>query len=224
MKQGLTDITVVLDRSGSMSSVAADTIGGFNAFVKDQKTQIGDTVLTLRQFDDQHETVFEGKPIGDVPDLTASTFRPRGSTALLDAIGMAIQDVGARLDKLPEDQKPALVIMAIITDGLENASHVFTRNQVFKAISHQRDFYKWQFTFIGANQDAIAEAGAIGIPAAAALNYSGSPIGAMRGLSSNVGRAKARSVTGQSVFMAYETSERDAAMEDEDDKKGTPKP
>lgn len=223
MKQNLTDITVVLDRSGSMSSVAKDTIGGFNAFVADQKTQIGDTVLTLRQFDDQHETVFEGKPIAEVPELTAATFKPRGSTALLDAIGMAINDVGARLDKLPEDQKPALVIMAIITDGLENASHTFTRNQVFKAISHQRDFYKWQFTFIGANQDAIAEAGSIGIPAAAALNYAGSPIGAMRGMSSNIGRAKARSVTGQSVFMSYEADERKEAMDDEQ-KKDTQKP
>jgi hypothetical protein len=128
MKTGFADITIVLDRSGSMGVVADDTIGGFNEFLKAQKVIPGDAHLTLRQFDDVHDVVFS-KPLKDAPELTKETFQPRGYTALLDAIGMAIEDIGKRLDAMPEADKPDRVVVCIITDGAENASQKFTRHQ-----------------------------------------------------------------------------------------------
>jgi hypothetical protein len=214
MKQGYTDITIVLDRSGSMADVAADTIGGFNTFLDEQKKNPGHTHLTLRQFDDQHEIVYS-RPIAEVPPLDNGIFRPRGSTALLDAIGLAINETGQRLRALPEADRPEHVIVAIITDGLENASRTFTRASVFQMIAHQRDAYKWQFTFIGANQDAITEAGRIGIPQFAALNYSGGPIGtrnAFRGLSNKVSDVGVRGMS-----ISYSEAERSSAMSETED-------
>lgn len=212
MKNGLTDITVILDRSGSMASVAADTIGGFNTFLDGQKSAPGDAKITLRQFDDQHEIIYT-RPIAFAPYLSPETFKPRGSTALLDAIGIAIETKGDELRNMPESERPERVIMAIITDGHENASSKFTRAQVFKMITRQRESYNWQFTFIGANQDAIGEAGALGIPAAAAINYMQSPIG-----TANVFAAMSNSVTRSrsgASSMSYTVEEQMAAMADD---------
>lgn len=166
-----TDITIILDRSGSMESVKQDTIGGFNNFLSEQQKVEGEASLSLVQFDDQYEVVYEDKDIQAAARLTESSFQPRGSTALFDAIGRTINSVGRRLAALPETERPDSVLLVIMTDGFENASREFTAAKVGELIKHQRDVYKWEFMFIGANQDAVLSAQAIGIQAGAALTY-----------------------------------------------------
>ena len=189
MKDNYTDINIVLDRSGSMESVKADTIGGFNTFLKEQQDAPGEASFTLVQFDNVYEIVHRGVTIKQVEPLTDKTFVPRGSTALLDAIGRMIKEAGKRLGDMPEDQRPAKVIFVIVTDGQENASNEFTTSQISDMIQHQRDAYKWEFVFLGANQDAISSAASIGVSAANALSYAANASGvrgAIRSLSSNV--------------------------------------
>jgi hypothetical protein len=172
-----TDITIVLDRSGSMQSVADDTIGGFNRFVDDQKSGHGHATLTLVQFDDQYEVVYNAVPIATAAKLTSETFVPRGSTALLDAIGRTIEVTGARFNALPESERPEQVIMMILTDGYENASAHYTNARIAEMIVQQRDVYSWEFVFLGANQDAIATASQMGVAADHALTYAASQAG-----------------------------------------------
>jgi len=172
MKQDLTDITVVLDRSGSMQHIAADTIGGFNTFLKSQKEAPGQATFTLVQFDDQYEVVHDAKNIQDVPELDTTTFVPRGWTALLDAIGRTINTTGARLAAMDEADRPSKVIFVIITDGEENRSAEFTdRSVIFAKIKEQTEVYSWEFVFLGANQDAIHVGGMLGIDKSRSMTY-----------------------------------------------------
>lgn len=171
MDQKYTHISVVLDRSGSMGIIADDTIGGFNQFLKDQKAVDGKATFSLIQFDDNYEENFIGKDIQSVEPLNRTTFVPRGATALLDAIGKTINKTGEWLKNIPEALRPGKVIFVIMTDGQENSSHEFTRKMVFDLIKHQTDIYKWAFVFLGANQDAIAEAASFGIGMNSALTY-----------------------------------------------------
>lgn len=166
-----TDITIILDRSGSMASVKDDTIGGFNNFLSEQQKIEGEAVLSLVQFDDQYETVYLDKDINSAAKLTDATFQPRGMTALFDAVGRTINSVGQRLAALSEAERPDKILLVIMTDGFENSSREFNAAKVGEMIKHQRDVYNWQFMFIGANQDAVLSAEAINIPAAAALTY-----------------------------------------------------
>ena len=166
-----TDVTVILDRSGSMEEIASDAIGGFNQFLTAQQRQRGDCRLTLVQFDDRYEVVYLAQPLADASRLTAKTFEPRGSTALLDAIGRTIDATGARLAALPEAERPDRVLLVILTDGEENASVEYTRNRVFSMISTQQDVYGWSFLFLAANKDAIAEAAKVGIDARRSLTF-----------------------------------------------------
>lgn len=177
MKTNHTDITIVLDRSGSMASVVDDTIGGFNRFLDDQRKAPGTAVITLHQFDDQFETPMKAQDVKSAPQLTARTFVPRGMTALLDAIGRAIGDTGARLQSLDENERAAKVVFVIITDGHENASHEYNHARVFEMIEHQRSRYNWEFVFIGANQDAIKVASKLGMPIGNAINYAANAVG-----------------------------------------------
>lgn len=203
MKQGLTDITIVLDRSGSMESVANDTIGGFNRFLDDQKKVPGSATLTLHQFDDRFETVIPGKNINEAPHLTDKTFVPRGSTALLDAIGRAIKDTGSRLSNASDGDRAEKVVFVIITDGFENASHEYNKANVFDMIEHQKSKYAWEFVFLGANQDAIKNATGLGINASNAMTYAANAVGtdkvyasaSMRMASFRVGAAKSMAFT-----------------------------
>lgn len=160
MRSNLTDITVVMDRSGSMQACRSDAEGGLNRFIEDQKKQPGEALFTLVQFDTEYEFVHNGVPIQSVPHCSLV---PRGSTALLDAIGRAIIETGERLAKMPEPERPGLVILVILTDGQENSSREFSKAQVQEMIQHQQDVYKWQFVYLGANQDAFAEAANLGI-------------------------------------------------------------
>jgi uncharacterized protein YegL len=170
-----TDITVILDKSGSMEVRRTDAIGGFNALVDDQKVQPGAAALSLVQFDTSYEVSFTEKAPADVPALTMETYTPSGGTALLDAMGKTIDATGKRLAAMPQDSRPGKVIVVVITDGEENSSREYTYPRVNEMICHQRDVYKWEFIFVGTNQDAIASASRIGIDAANALTYGTSP-------------------------------------------------
>jgi hypothetical protein len=166
-----TDITIILDRSGSMSSVKDDTIGGFNNFLSEQQKVEGEASLSLVQFDDQYEVLYLDKDIQAAARLTEETFQPRGMTALYDAVGRTVNATGQRLAALPETERPDRVLLVIMTDGFENASREFSGAQIGEMIRHQQDVYSWQFMFIGANQDAVLSAREIGIQEGAALTY-----------------------------------------------------
>lgn len=158
MNPTLTELAYILDRSGSMSSMQEPAVAAFNDFLKSQLDVPGDARLTLVLFDDQYEVPIAGMPIEKVPELTAAGFVPRGSTALLDAIGRTIKDTDERLKKLPADQQPGKVIFAIFTDGLENASRHYTAHHLSDLIALYRKEKQWEFIFLAANQDAIATA------------------------------------------------------------------
>lgn len=168
MRNDLTDLTVVLDRSGSMASCQSDAEGGLNTFIEKQKATPGECLFTLVQFDTEYEFVHRGTPIQNVGRCT---LEPRGSTALLDALGRAINETGQRLQAMDEAQRPGLVAFLVITDGQENASREFSKPQIKQMIEHQKSVYNWQFTFLGANQDAFVVAGSMGFPAANVANY-----------------------------------------------------
>jgi hypothetical protein len=156
-----------------MGVVKDETISGFNYFLKEQKAAGDNATFTLVQFDSEStDVVHEARSVRDVPDLNQDTYQPRGSTPLLDALGQTIISTGKTLAAIPEAKRPDKVVFVIITDGEENASHQFTKVRVKDMIDHQTGKYNWQFIFLGANQDAFAEAGAVGIAVATAANYS----------------------------------------------------
>ncbi len=192
MKADFTRIAVILDRSGSMKSCAESTVSGFNAFIKEQKKLPGTAAVRLVQFDDVYETVFD-VPLQNAPELTQMTFVPRGSTALLDAQGRTIIELGNELDKMPESERPSKVIVVTLTDGQENASKEFTAKKIAEMIQHQRDNYQWDFVFLGANQDAVKVAASMNIPMASSMTYSTSAKGvqaSMRAVSNYVGAVR----------------------------------
>lgn len=161
-------ISIILDRSGSMERVKEDTEGGLRAFLREQHEVQARTTVSLYQFDDRYEVVYENKPLADVPDFT---LHPRGTTALLDAIGRTITRLGDDLADLDEARRPGEVVVVILTDGLENASSDFSRSRIREMITHQQEKYRWVFVFLGADQDAFAAAGGMGIGPGNALNY-----------------------------------------------------
>ena len=165
MKTFTTEISFILDRSGSMQSHLEPAIAGFNKFLHDQKKTSTNARFTLVLFDDQYEVPCASIPISEVVELDTTTFVPRGSTALLDAMGQTLDNLHARLEKMSTDQRPKQIIVAILTDGMENASHKFTHRQISDKIAHLRDNHDWQFFFLGANQDAIATASELNISA-----------------------------------------------------------
>jgi len=192
MKDNFTRIAIILDRSGSMEICKESTVAGFNEFIRSQKEIPGEATVKLVQFDDQYETVFD-KPLKECPELTQNTFVPRGSTALLDAQGRTIVELGQELAALPEQERPSKVIVVTLTDGLENASKQYNLEKIGEMIREQRDKYNWDFVFLGANQDAIATAAAMSIPLPSAMSYSTSKAGVaatMAAVSHYVGAAR----------------------------------
>ncbi len=181
MQTDLTEIAFVLDRSGSMNAIASDAIGGFNSFLVDQQAQPGQARLTLVLFDHEYLVLQQNVDIQAAPPLDRRSYVPRGSTALLDAVGRTIDDVGARLAATPEAERPAKVIVAILTDGLENASRDYTYAKVSALIRRQQEKYSWDFLFLAANQDAIAAAGALSIHAKDAMFFESTGAGVREG-------------------------------------------
>jgi uncharacterized protein YegL len=176
MNKNLTEIIFLLDRSGSMAGLESDTIGGFNALIKKQSQLEGETLVTTVLFDDEYEVLWEGLPVSKVK-LTEKEYYVRGCTALLDAVGKTILDVGYRFSKASEKLKPGKVIVVITTDGQENASKEFTYKKVKELIRHQQEKYNWEFIFMGANIDVAKEAESIGITLDNAYNFEASEKG-----------------------------------------------
>ncbi|WP_456272326.1 vWA domain-containing protein [Bacillus sp. AK031] len=170
MDKNLTEVVFLIDRSGSMAGLESDTIGGFNGFVKRQCEMEGETVLTTVLFDDQYEILWQGAEAHKIK-LTDREYYVRGCTALLDAVGKTISEVGRRLDQTPEERKPGNVIFVITTDGLENASREFSYEKIKHMISHQQEKYNWEFIFMGANIDVAQEADHLGIHAENAYDF-----------------------------------------------------
>ena len=171
MRENLTEMVFVLDRSGSMSGLAADTIGGFNELIEKQKKIEGDAYVTTVLFDHEYEVLHDHVALGEVAPLTDKEYFARGSTALLDAVGRTINAVGARLAAAPEEERPEHVVFVITTDGMENASREYTAKQVREMVEHQQQKYSWQFVFLGANMDAVSEARNLGISAKYAADF-----------------------------------------------------
>jgi hypothetical protein len=207
MKSDLTDITLVVDRSGSMQEIRSDAEGGVNAFIEKQAEEPGEALLTLVQFDTEYDFVHKGVPIDRVPKYE---LLPRGGTALLDAVGRAINETGERLAKMPEQDRPGLVIFVITTDGEENSSREFTKSQVKEMIEKQQTKYNWHFTFLGADQDAFAEAGGLGIRANFAAQFSkGKVAAAYMGTASKVSRMRRQVMAGETVENVFTDEERE---------------
>ena len=176
MKKGLTEIIYVLDRSGSMGHLTGDTIGAYNSYLDEQKTYQGETRITTVLFDDKYELLFNGAKIEDAY-LDHEKYYVRGLTALYDALGKTILDVGARLSKTPENERPEKVVFIITTDGYENASKDFTRSKVKEMIEHQESKYNWSFLFFGANIDSAETASSIGVAPEMAYDFEASKSG-----------------------------------------------
>ncbi len=207
MNANLIDITLVVDRSGSMQSIRDDAEGGVNAFITDQAKQPGDARLTLVQFDDEYEFLHKGTSISQVPNFTLV---PRGSTALLDAVGRAINETGERLAKTNESDRPGLVIFVIITDGQENSSKEFSKDQIKTMVQHQQKTYGWHFTFLGADQDAFAEAGALGIDANGAASFAKDKVAAAyHATASKVSRMRKQVSGGELAENVFSVEERE---------------
>ena len=177
MKKDLTEIIFILDRSGSMSNLEKDTIGGYNAFLESQRLASGDAKVTTVLFDDKYEILHNGVAIREVMPITGKEYFARGYTALLDAVGKTINEVGERLKNTDECERPEKVIVVITTDGQENASKSFSYDQIRQIITHQQEKYGWEFLFLGANIDAVAEAQNLGIQANRSMKYAATVIG-----------------------------------------------
>ena len=168
MNKDLTELVLVLDRSGSMNNCVQETESGAKELIQDQKDEPGNVNVTYYRFNTNVEKVYESVDIHEIGEIK---LEPSGMTALYDGIGVAISEVGQRLAKTPEDQRPGLIVVAIMTDGFENMSQEYDSTKVHKMIKHQTDKYGWQFIFLGANQDSFAVGGSMGIDAGKISNY-----------------------------------------------------
>lgn len=171
MKNNITELVFILDRSGSMAGLESDTIGGFNSMIQKQKKEDGECFVSTVLFDNESEVLHDRIKLDDVPEMTDDDYIVRGCTALIDAIGDAIHHIGnihkyARPEDVPEN-----TMFVITTDGMENASHRYNSEEVKKMIERQKEEFGWEFLFIGANIDAVETAARYGIGSDRAVNY-----------------------------------------------------
>ena len=171
MRNDLTELVLILDRSGSMSGLEADTIGGFNSMIEKQKKEAGEALVSVVLFDDYSEVLYDRVPIQDVEPMTEEKYYVRGCTALLDAVGGAIHHIGNVHKYARPEDVPAKTIFIITTDGMENASRRYTYEHVRHMIERQKERYHWEFLFLGANIDAVRVADRFGIRANRAVRY-----------------------------------------------------
>jgi hypothetical protein len=211
-RSDLTHIYFLLDRSGSMQSIKSDIEGGFAAFVEEQRRGAGDARATLAQFDDVYEVVYAGRPIADVPPLD---LQPRNMTALHDAMGRLITDAGAELAALPESERPGTVIVAIMTDGMENASKEWTGASIKALVSQQTDVWGWTFMYMGADQDAVEVGTSLGIAADHAVTYGRSKSAAAMGTASRkIAKLRADRLVAPAAPMEAFTAEERRSLAD----------
>jgi len=204
-RSDLTHLYFLLDRSGSMQSIKSDIEGGFAAFVDEQRTAPGECLASLSQFDDVYEVVYADRPVADVPPLD---LRPRNMTALHDAMGRMVTDAGAKLAALPEDQRPGTVVVAIMTDGLENASTEWRAPGIKSLVELQTRVYGWQFLYMGADQDAVEVGSGLGIAADSSVTYSrGKAKEAMAMAAGKIGGLRAERMANPAAAMPAFTDE-----------------
>ena len=208
--KNLTHIAFLLDRSGSMLSIKEDVEGGFSAFIDTQKDAEGTCRVTLAQFDNTYETVFTDIPVEKVEALV---LEPRGSTALYDSMAKLINDTAASVNALPKKKRPGSVIVAIMTDGQENASREWDAAGIKKLVEDKTED-GWQFLYLGADQDAIEEAGRVGIAAGNAMTYArGNARAAMEQTSANLSVYRSAIAAGSPLAsVTYSDEQRSAAV------------
>lgn len=177
MKKNLTELVFILDRSGSMSGLEGDTIGGFNAMLERQKAASGEALVSTVLFDNESEVIHDRVNIRDIAPLSDREYYVRGCTALLDAVGGAIHHIGNVHKYAREEDRPEKTLFVITTDGMENASHKYSYDRVKAMIEKQRTKHGWEFIFLGANIDAAREAARFGIGADMAANYHADSVG-----------------------------------------------
>ena len=170
-KNNTTELVFILDRSGSMAGLESDTIGGFNGLIEKQRKEEGECYVSTVLFDHVSEVLHDRIPLKDVPKMTEADYTVRGSTALIDAIGGAIHHIGNIHKYARPEDVPAHTVFVITTDGMENASHRYSSDEVKKMIEREKEQYGWEFLFIGANIDAVETAKNIGIGRDRAVNY-----------------------------------------------------
>lgn len=171
MKKNLTELVMILDRSGSMSGLKSDTIGGYNGLLKKQRETEGEVLVSTVLFDHSIEVLHDRVPLDEVAEITEKDYYVRGCTALLDAVGGAIHHIGNVHKYAREEDRPEKTIFVITTDGMENASHQYSYGRVKQMVERHKEKYGWEFLFLGANIDAITTAGRFGISADHAANY-----------------------------------------------------
>ncbi len=200
MKKGLTELVFILDRSGSMGGLESDTIGGYNAVLRKHKEAEGEALVSTILFDDRTEVLHDRVPVKEVQPITAKEYYVRGCTALLDAVGSAIRHIADVHKCLGKENVPEKTIFVITTDGMENASRNYTYNKVRKMIERRKEKHGWEFLFLGANIDAVAEAGKLGIHADRAVRFHNDSVGvalnfrALADVTSGMRRAPAAAV------------------------------
>lgn len=171
MNEKLTEIVFILDESGSMSSLRDDTIGGFNSMLEKQREEEGLCYVSLVTFNDNSKVIRDRVPISEVKNLTNKDYCPMGCTALIDALGSAINHIGNVHKYAREEDRPKRTLFVIMTDGMENFSRHYTADRVRQMVSRQQEKYGWEFIFLGANIDAVETAARYGIMRENAVNY-----------------------------------------------------
>lgn len=177
IKNGITELVFILDRSGSMSGLESDTIGGFNAMIEKQKKQDGECYVSTVLFDNVSEVLHDRVKLTDIKPMTDKEYTVRGCTALIDAIGGAIHHIGNVHKYARSEDVPEHTVFVITTDGMENASHKYSGEKVKRMIERQKEQYGWEFLFIGANIDAVETAAQYGISKDRAVNYNADEVG-----------------------------------------------
>ena len=177
MKKNVTELVFILDRSGSMAGLEADTISGFNAMLAKQQKAEGEAIVTTVLFDHQYELLHDRINVKGISPMTDEDYEVRGTTALLDAIGFTIQKIVNVQKKTSEEERAEKVLFVITTDGMENASHEFTADKIKKMVQHQKEKYGWEFLFLGANIDAVTTAAKFGIEEDFAVDYHSDEVG-----------------------------------------------
>ncbi len=198
MNNNITELVFLLDRSGSMSGLEGDTIGGFNAMLAQQKQIPGKCLVSTVLFDHERLVLHDRVPLEQITPLTQADYTVRGSTALIDAIGCAIHHIGSIHKYARAEDVPSHTMFVITTDGMENASHLYASAEVKAMITREKEQYGWEFLFLGANIDAVETAARIGISRERAVNYHADPTGT-KAVYDNIGAPIAQMRTGKAI-------------------------
>lgn len=214
MKEDYTHIAVLVDRSGSMTSIQLDMEGGLNEFIKKQHTDDRQTHVTVVRFDgrDPFEVVVQNSAANLCPHIA---LEPRGTTPYLDALGKTISHLGQMFNAMDEAYRPSSVIVLVVTDGLENASREYTHEQVGQLIKQQTDEWGWQFIFMGSNMDAVTEGKKMNVPVGTSIEYKADPLGTRHAWDATAQNVRAFSATHDMADLEYTDKQRVDAMAEE---------